>query len=100
MKIYIVKHRYGVDGGFGDYVDNETTVCAFSNEEDAKLFCCTYSDVHVYDRPYAELDCGELFYEEMELVAHDEFDISKIKWVTDKNVSCPAPWDYEFVKED
>ena len=102
MKIYIVKHAYEVDGGFGDCVPIEAIVCTFSNEEDAKLFCDTYSDTHTYSRPYADLDCGELIYEEMELVTHDEFDISKIKWMADeRNDLKPAgPWDYEFIKED
>ena len=67
MTIYLVKHGYSVDGGFGDAVWTEVTVTAFTKEEDAKAFVACYSNEHVYDKPYAELVCGGLTVVPMEV---------------------------------
>lgn len=76
MKIYQVVHYYDVDGGFGDAVGNSDVIACFEREEDAKAFCEKWDRTHVYDVPYAELECGTLGITEMELVTHEEFDVN------------------------
>ena len=33
-KIYLVKHCFDVDGGFGDAISQEEVICGFDNRED------------------------------------------------------------------
>ena len=37
-KIYLVKHCFDVDGGFGDAIYQEEVICGFDNREDANEF--------------------------------------------------------------
>ena len=67
MTIYLIKHGFSVDGGFGDAIWSEDTVTAFTKEEDANAFVEYYANEHVYDTPYAELTCGELQVVPMEV---------------------------------
>ena len=37
-KIYLVKHCFDVDGGFGDAISQEEVICGFDNREDMWWF--------------------------------------------------------------
>lgn len=63
---YLVKHRYDVDGGYGDAIEKDDVVAIFRTREDAEAFVKRFEDPHVYDTPYNELRCGILYIEEME----------------------------------
>jgi hypothetical protein len=65
MEVYIVKHEYYVDGGFGDAVPVSEILCGFVNKAEAEAFVSAYENPHVYDDPYEELTCGELVIEEL-----------------------------------
>lgn len=66
-KIYEVVHMYDEDGGFGDAVQVSDVVARFSDKTKADEFVEEYADPHVYDKPYADLDCGYLKVREVEL---------------------------------
>ena len=65
MKVYIVKHVYDVDGGFGDAIEKEDVLCGFTSKAEAEAFVRAYEKPHVYSRPYDDLWCGELVIEEL-----------------------------------
>ena len=67
MTIYEVIHYYETDGGFGDAVPCNDTVVTFYTREKADDFIEKYSNPHVYDRPYADLECGYLEVKEREI---------------------------------
>lgn len=67
-KIYLVKHCYDVDGGFGDAISREEVLCGFTNKGDANNFVKTFENPHVYDEPYASLKCGKLVVEELNMI--------------------------------
>lgn len=58
--VYQVVHFYDVDGGFGDAISQQDVVEVFASEEDAQEFVSRFSRPHVYDVPYAALECGQL----------------------------------------
>ena len=68
MEVYIVKHVYDVDGGFGDAIGVEDVLCGFTNKAEAEAFVSAYERLHIYDRPYASLHCGELVIEELTMI--------------------------------
>lgn len=68
MKVYIVKHVYDEDGGFGDAIGVENVLCGFMSEAEAESFVSKYAKPHIYDRPYADLWCGELVVEELNMI--------------------------------
>ena len=68
MDVYIVKHVYDEDGGFGDAVSVEEVLCGFVNKAEAEAFVSTYEKPHVYDQPYADLMCGELVVEKLPMI--------------------------------
>lgn len=63
--MYVIKHEYTVDGGFGDAVLTESTVGVVETEAEAKIYCTKWKNPHDYDMPYAYLSCGDLYYEEI-----------------------------------
>ena len=73
MTIYNVMHEYDTDGGFGDAVWQCDLLASFESEEDAKDFVSKYANPHVYDKPYADLSCGELVVEEVTIISHSEY---------------------------
>lgn len=76
MKAYMVVHTYGVDGGFGDYISQEDVIATFVRKVDAERFAEHFANPHVYDRPYAELDCGTLKVRELDIL--DTLDLNKV----------------------
>lgn len=74
-KIYLVKHCFDVDGGFGDAILQEEVICGFDNREDADEFVEKYSNPHIYDSPYASLECGVLRVEELNMTQPDREDM-------------------------
>ena len=82
-KIYLVKHLYDVDGGFGDAVENEEVIAIYSNKFVAKRFVKKWNNPHVYDEPYESLWCNSLKIEEMEIdnvsIENDPFKNSR-RW--------------------
>lgn len=70
MKIYVVKHYYDVDGGYGDAIYNEETVFVTSNKEEAEAWVEHWHHPFTYDTPYAELTCCSFGVEEMEVMDH------------------------------
>ena len=73
MKVYVVKHIYDEDGGFGDPVRVSDVLGFCTSEDKAKEICKKYSNEHVYDVPYEELECGYITYEELHEVNDDMF---------------------------
>lgn len=74
-KMYMIKHVYDVDGGFGDAIYNEDVVgvveCA---EEELNNFLEKYNRPVVYDEPYAYLVCHELKAEEITIKSLKELE--------------------------
>lgn len=66
-KIYIVKHCYDTDGGFGDAISQKEVLCGFVNEDEANAFVEKYSKPHIYRKPYDSLECGNLVVEELNM---------------------------------
>ena len=73
MNVYVIKHEYEIDGGFGDAVDVSDVIGFCTTEDKAKEICEKYSNGHVYDVPYQELECGHITYEELHEVNDDMF---------------------------
>lgn len=78
-KVYVIMHRFLTDGGFGDAIYGEQIVFITPNKEKALEYVEKWNDPHVYDSPYADLECGELVVDEWNLVddpdtAVDPFD--------------------------
>lgn len=65
MEIYLIKHVYDVDGGFGDAITNEEVIGYVTSQDEAVEYCEKYSKPFVYDTPYANLYKGELIYEKL-----------------------------------
>lgn len=78
MKIFQVLHIYDVDRGFGDALPVQSVVATFESEEDALKFVEKFSNRHVYEKPYAELECGFLRVEPMDIISHREFNLDAI----------------------
>lgn len=70
--VYIIKHLYDVDGGFGDAVSQETIVGITTDKVKAEQYVEKWSAPFVYDTPYADLECSRLVVEEVEA---DDFDL-------------------------
>ena len=81
MEVYIVKHEYEVDGGFGDAVGVSDVLCGFASKAEAEAFVRAYENPHVYDRPYAELTCGDLVIEELTMTPPS---VDKMWWLRDE----------------
>ena len=66
-KVYLIKHMYDVDGGFGDAVPTEKIIGAFADKAEAEAFVERWDTPKVYDKPYAELEYHSLEMEEVEI---------------------------------
>lgn len=77
MRIFGVFHKYDTDGGFGDAIPQKDLICIFDSLEKAEEFKKKYEDPHVYDHPYADLECGELVIEELPTT----YDESTFWWI-------------------
>ena len=73
-KIYVIKHCYDVDGGFGDAVSVEDIVGYCTSEEEAQKYVKTYQNIHCYGNPYNELCCGELIVDELKKINDKSFE--------------------------
>lgn len=69
-KIYVVKHGYDVDGGYGDAIYNEETVFVTSNKEEAEAWVEHWDHPFTYETPYDGLTCCSFHVEEMEVMDH------------------------------
>ena len=86
--VYQVVHFYDVDGGFGDAISQQDVVEVFASEEDAQEFVSRFSRPHVYDVPYAALECGQLVVVPMAVVpaggfSFNDADTSEMWWLSD-----------------
>ena len=72
MKIYNVYHEYDEDGGFGDAVSQKFLLESFESESDANEYVKEFENPHIYDRPYAALECGKLVVEAVDVIAKGE----------------------------
>lgn len=70
--VYMVKHKFDVDGGFGDAIPQEEYILSFRDKSDAELFVKEFSQPHVYSKPYDSLWCGELVIDEINPVSYSE----------------------------
>ena len=77
-KIYQVFHDYGTDGGFGDYIPESELVMTFARYEDAKAFVDRFAKPHIYERPYASLDCGDLNIVESDIIGPGELNLDEV----------------------
>ena len=53
----------------------EEVICGFDNREDDNSFVEKYSNPHIYDSPYASLECGVLQVEELNMTQPDRGDM-------------------------
>lgn len=67
MIIYVIKHLYDVDGGFGDAITREEILGAVTDKAKAEEYVAKYSKPEVYAKPYDELWHHELIIEKMEI---------------------------------
>lgn len=74
-EVYLVKHFYDEDGGFGDAIRTEETVAVFSDRETAEAYIASfkYHEPTVYDKPYAELSFGEFSIEPVPVFGDGKF---------------------------
>ena len=72
--IYQVVHQYDVDGGFGDAIPRVDVLEVFESKKNAEKFVEKFGNPHMYDKPYHELWCGNLFIKEIEVVPEQEID--------------------------
>ena len=71
MKIYIIKHCYDIDGGFGDAVPEETPLFATKSKAKAEAYVAKYNNPEIYYSPYQDLYHHGLTIEEMDLKEPD-----------------------------
>ena len=64
-RLFGIYHGYDVDGGFGDAVCQEDLLFVSNSKETAEAYAKKWDNSHVYDKPYANLYCGELFVKEL-----------------------------------
>ena len=81
VDLYIIKHCYDVDGGFGDAVAQETVVgTAMATEEQIKAYIEKWNKPRIYDKPYCALYDHSVRAEKIEvsdldsIVPYDEDD--------------------------
>ena len=68
MSMYIIKHVYDVDGGFGDAIEEEDVVGIVDcTKAELDAFLKEYNKPIVYDEPYNWLTCHTLIAEEIEV---------------------------------
>jgi len=79
MKVYAIHHQYGEDGGYGDCVPIDELIAITSTAEEAIRWCKKHENPHVYEKPYAELECGYLYVEEIDVLDHLK-DYDKVNW--------------------
>lgn len=79
--MFAIYHGFSVDGGYGDAVYERELVAICYEEELAKQYVKEYSREHVYDTPYADLVCGGLYYEEVDIQ------------ILSANKKSQSPWD-------
>ena len=92
-KIYLIKHVYDTDGGFGDAVSQEEVLFATDNKKLAKAYVKKYSKPVVYASPYADLYHHELVIEKLKL---EEPDLDVPPWSEDDGYED----DYEDYEEE
>ena len=78
--IYLIKHYYDVDGGFGDAVGQEEIIGATKNKEKAEEYVRRYNNPVVYDSPYSDLYHHALGIEELQV---KKLDLDKCPWGDD-----------------
>ena len=78
-----VFHKYDVDGGFGDAIEESDLICVFKTVEEANDFVEKYEKPHVYDVPYCELYCGVLEVQELPTT----YDEANFWWLRNSVVS-------------
>lgn len=81
-EIYLVVHMYDVYGGFGDAIGSEDVICVFEEEKKAEAFAVKYSNPRVYDRPYADLECGQLQVISVPLYGKEDV-VPEYEWIQD-----------------
>ena len=75
MSMYIIKHVYDVDGGFGDAIGKEDVVGIVEcTKEQIDKFIEKYDKPVVYDEPYMGLVCHILIAEEVTVTTLDEIE--------------------------
>ena len=99
MKIYQVFHAYDVDGGFGDAVPNVDLIETFVSKEDAKDFVERFANPHIYDKPYASLECGNLYIRESEALTHNDYSTKEFKEFWWNRPQC-THWEFDEDDED
>ena len=78
MKVYVIKHGYDVDSGYGDAVYTEEILHIVADEQTAIDYCKKWDKPYVYFSyaPYADLTRNHVFYEEMNVL--ESLDVNTI----------------------
>ena len=67
-KLWNIFHSYDVDGGFGDAVNREELVATVeATDEEIKDFIKKWDAPEVYEKPYAYLECHNVYALEVEV---------------------------------
>lgn len=75
-RLYVIKHIYDVDGGFGDAIHSEDILFTTLDKNLAEAYISKYSHPVVYDRPYNDLYHGQLTLTTIPFI--HSMDISKV----------------------
>ena len=96
-KIYEVVHLYDVDGGFGDAIGEEYVIARFTDKAKAEEIVEKYAKPHIYEKPYANLWCGNLIIREVEI--NTCIDESHMWWLDNAEVE-QEDYDYDDYEEE
>ena len=75
-RLYVVKHVYDTDGGFGDAIYQEDVLFTTLDKALAESYIAKYSNPVIYDRPYSNLYHGKLELESIPFI--HSMDITKM----------------------
>lgn len=72
-KLYAIYHGVDEDGGYGDAVYTENMIgIVKATEEEIKAYIEKWNKPIVYDHPYADLSCHNVYAEEISVANLDE----------------------------
>ena len=84
-KVYVIMHQFEKDGGFGDAIRTEELIAIFEDLKMAEVFKEKFQKPHVYDNPWADLECGELEIREIAISENlSEIDTGNFWWLTNR----------------
>lgn len=93
--IYVIKHLYDIDGGYGDAIGCESIIGYTTSESEANEYIERYSNPIVYDIPYNELRKGKLIYEPLNQIDINKNPFENEDMRTFEEIQSDDDWDDE-----